>query len=273
MAAPAFPALSGRVVDAAHILPPDIIHTITARAQAIEADTGAQLVVVTVPTLDGLDIADYGYRLGRHWGIGQKRERGGRGDNGVLLLVAPNERRVRIEVGYGLEPVLTDALADTIIRRRILPEFRAGKLPAGTLAGALAIADVIAVPPEEWSQHQAPARNAAAADAGDGVPFGGIAFFGMLGAWLWLAVSRRRQRRAHPTPVGKAGKLPPSARRGRRGRRGPPLILWGPGFWSGRDDDDHRGGFGGGGFGGGGFGGGFGGGGGSFGGGGASGGW
>lgn len=267
-AAPEFPALSGRVVDAANMLPPDIVRAITARAQAVEADTGAQLVVVTVPRLDGLDIADYGYQLGRHWGIGQKRESGGRGDNGVLLLVAPTERRVRIEVGYGLEPVLTDAVADTIIRRQILPDFRAGKLAEGTLAGAMAIAEVIAIPPEEWSQHQPSADRAAATDDSGG-SVGGIAFFAMLGAWLWLAVSRGRRRRAHPTPRGKTAGAGKAARR----RRGLPVILWGPGLWSGRDDDDHWGGFGGGGFGGGFGGGGFGGGGGSFGGGGASGGW
>lgn len=257
-----FPALTGRVVDDAHILPAPVVAELEQRSAAIEADNGAQFVVVTVPSLQGVDIADYGYQLGRHWGIGQKRASGGRGDNGVILLVAPTERRVRIEVGYGLEPVLTDALADTIIRQRILPQFRAGDLPAGIVAGANAIADVIAIPPEEAGQHQpaAPKR---------GAPWAGfLAFFAMLGGWLWLAIVRRRNRRNQP-PGG-----PPPPENGPRGPRrrrgGPPVILWGPGLWPGHhDDDDHWGGFGGGGFGGGGFGGG----GGSFGGGGASGGW
>lgn len=247
-----FPALSGRVVDAANILPPDAVAAITARSEAIEKQSGAQLVVATVPGLQGYEIEEYGYRLGRHWGIGQKREAGGKGDNGVILLVAPNERRVRIEVGYGLEPVLTDALSSLIIQNDILPRFRAGDMAGGVSAGFQAIARQVELPPDQAAQNVKAAEQQAAAGSDDGIPVQVVIVFIALAIWFWIAFRR--------------------ARRGmKRGSSGP-VILWGPGWGgSGRDDDDHWGGFGGGGFGGG--GGGFGGGGGSFGGGGASGGW
>ena len=245
LAAQEFPALTGRVVDAADILPPDVEAQIIARSEAIEKQTTAQVVVATVPSLQGYEIEDYGYRLGRHWGIGQKRRpasEGGaaQGDNGVILLIAPNERRVRIEVGYGLEPVLTDALSSVIIQRSILPEFRAGNMPAGVLAGFDAIARQIELPPEEAAQNVANAEQQAAQD--EGFPLGFVIF--MLFLMLWLTMASRR------------------TKGGKRARSGGPIVIWGPG------------GFGGGGFSGGGFGGGgFGGGGGGFGGGGASGGW
>ena len=247
LAAQEFPALTGRVVDAANILPPEVEAEITARSEAIEKQTTAQLVVATVPSLQGYEIEDYGYRLGRHWGIGQKRQSAANGqasgDNGVILLVAPNERRVRIEVGYGLEPILTDALSSVIIQRAILPEFKAGNMPAGVLAGFDAIAKQVELPADEAAQNVANAeRQAASGD--EGFPFGLILFLIILAIWMIMA-SRR-------------------SKGGRRARRGGPIVIWGPGMGGG--------GWGGGG---GGWGGGcgFGGGGGGFGGGGASGGW
>jgi len=238
LAAQEFPALTGRVVDAANILPPEVEARIEARSKAIEAATTAQLVVATIPDLEGYPIEDYGYRLGRHWGIGQKDK-----NNGVLLIVAPNERRVRIEVGYGLEPVLTDALSSVIIQRQILPAFRAGDLPGGVEAGFEAIARQFELPPEDARANVAAAE---AARGGDEEPPGlfFILFLLFLALWLWLALKRSKG--------------------GRPARRGGPIVIWGPGM---------GGGWGSGGWGGGGFGGGFGGGGGGFGGGGASGGW
>lgn len=242
-----FPALSGRVVDAADLLPPDAEARIEQKLAALEAATGGkgrgrQLVVATVPSLDGLEIEDYGYRLGRAWGIGQKES-----DNGAILLVAPNERKVRIEVGYGLEPVLTDALSKVIIEERIVPRFRAGDFAGGIEDGADTISQVIQLPPEELERLKAEA--AGKRDGGGGFPFGTLLFFLLLALWLWMAFRSK----------GRGG------RRMRRG--GPPIIIWGPGTggWGGGSG----GGFGGGGFGGGGFSGG----GGGFGGGGASGGW
>jgi uncharacterized protein len=234
-----FPRLTGRVVDAADILPPEVEARLAARSDAIEKQATAQLVVVTVPTLDGAEIEDYGYKLLRHWGIGQKDK-----DNGAILIIAPNDRKVRIEVGYGLEPILTDAMSSVIIQRTIVPEFRAGNFPAGVEAGFEAMAKQVELPPEEA------ARNVAAAEAGggdEGFPIGLVFFLILLFIWILIASSR-----------GKGG---------RKARRGGPIVVWGPGMgggWSGGG-----GGFGGGGFGGGGFSGG----GGWGGGGGASGGW
>jgi uncharacterized protein len=104
-AAPSFPPLTGRVVDAANVLSAQAKGELTQKLAALETKTARQLVVVTLPSLQGYEIEDYGYQLGRAWGIGQKSS-----NNGALFIVVPPERRVRIEVGYGLEPILTDAL-------------------------------------------------------------------------------------------------------------------------------------------------------------------
>lgn len=125
-----FPALSGRVVDAANLLPAPARTTINTRLTALEKATGHQFVVVTVPSLGGHAIEDYGVTLGRSWGIGRKDI-----NDGVLLIVAPNERKVRIEVGYGLEKALRDEEAAVIIGKDILPAFRAGDFPRGISAG------------------------------------------------------------------------------------------------------------------------------------------
>ena len=107
--------------------------------QALEQTSGDQLVVVTVPDLQGVPIEDYGYQLGRQWGIGQKGK-----DNGVLLLIAQDERKVRIEVGYGLEGALPDAIAANIIQTRILPAFKRGDMVAGVVAGSQSIMKALA---------------------------------------------------------------------------------------------------------------------------------
>jgi uncharacterized protein len=129
-AEPTFPALTGRVVDDAGLLSPEDRKALTAELKALEDKSSDQLVVVTLPSLQGYPIEDYGYQLGRHWGIGTAEL-----NNGVLLIVAPNERKVRIEVGYGLEPILTDALTKIIIENGILPRFRAGDFPGGIKDG------------------------------------------------------------------------------------------------------------------------------------------
>ena len=133
-AAPVFPKLSGRVVDNAHMLDRTAEQRLTALLSKHEQAAGNQVVVVTLPDLGGYDIETYGYQLGRHWGIGQK----GR-DNGVLLIVAKKERKVRIEVGYGLEGTLTDALSSSIIHSVILPRFRKGDFSGGIEQGTAAI--------------------------------------------------------------------------------------------------------------------------------------
>ncbi|MFL9625201.1 TPM domain-containing protein [Aeromonas jandaei] len=133
-AAPDFPTLSGRVVDEASLMSRKQAHQLTQQLAAFEKRSGIQLVVVSVDSLQGETIEEYGYQLGRHWGIGQKGK-----DNGVLLLIAQDERKVRIEVGYGLEGDLPDAIAANIIQTRILPAFKRGDMVAGVVAGSQAI--------------------------------------------------------------------------------------------------------------------------------------
>ena len=137
-AAPNFPALSGRVVDTANLLSGSMKQKLTQQLQAYEDKTTNQVVVVTLNSLQGYDIADYGYQLGRHWGIGQAGH-----NNGVLLIVAPKERKVRIEVGYGLEGTLTDALSRQIIDYEIIPRFKQNDYSGGIEAGTAAILGVL----------------------------------------------------------------------------------------------------------------------------------
>jgi uncharacterized protein len=137
-AAPKFPALTGRVVDDAGLISPAARERLSDMLAQHEKQTTNQVVVVTLPSLQGYPIEDFGYQLGRQWGIGQKGK-----DNGVLLLVAPKERKVRIEVGYGLEGVLTDALSHDIIQTRILPAFRSGDYEQGIVRGTEAILSVL----------------------------------------------------------------------------------------------------------------------------------
>ncbi len=150
-----FPPLTGRVVDAAHVIDANTAVRLDAMLAAHEKKTTDQIVVVTLPSLHGDDIADLGYRLGRAWGIGQKGK-----NNGALLIVAPNERKVRIEVGYGLEGTLTDAASSLIIQNVILPHFKAGDMPGGIAAGAQAmlatLGDTDAGPVPAAMQEQAP---------------------------------------------------------------------------------------------------------------------
>jgi len=128
------PALTGRVVDNAALLTRDQEAFLTRALEDTERRTKHQLVVVTLPGLDGQPIEKVGLALGRGWGIGRKGH-----DDGVLLIVAPNERMVRIEVGSGLERALTNEEAGVIIRQRILPRFRKGAMAAGIYDGTAGI--------------------------------------------------------------------------------------------------------------------------------------
>ncbi|WP_290433676.1 TPM domain-containing protein [Aeromonas caviae] len=138
-AAPDFPALTGRVVDEANLMSRKQAHQLAQQLAVFEKRSGVQLVVVSIDTLAGDTIEEYGYQLGRHWGIGQKGK-----NNGVLLIIAQDERKVRIEVGYGLEGALPDAIAANIIQTRILPAFKRGDMVAGILAGSQGIMQALA---------------------------------------------------------------------------------------------------------------------------------
>ena len=236
-----FPALTGRVVDDAGILPPEVEAQLTAKLEALEKQSQRQLVVVTLPSLQGYEISDYGYQLGRSWGIGSKER-----NDGAMLIVAPNERKVRIEVGYGLEPVLTDGMSFLIINNAILPRFKAGDLPGGIVAGTDAIVQQITLPEDEARALAAKADQQQQEAEDEGFPVGMLIWIAIIFLFFVLPAIR-------------------GVRGGRAYRGGAPVILFpGSRFGGGRS-----GGFGGGGFGGGGFSGG----GGSFGGGGASGSW
>ncbi len=137
-AAPTFPPLTGRVVDEAGLLSAADRQELTETLAALEQKSSDQLVVYTTKSLQGYDIADFGYQLGRYWKIGQEGT-----NNGVVLIVAPNDRKVRIEVGRGLEPQLTDAMSALIIQNAILPAFRRGDFTAGIKAGVRDIRDVL----------------------------------------------------------------------------------------------------------------------------------
>ena len=142
------PALTGRVVDLAGLLDSSQESALNTQLEEHEKQTSNQLVVVTLPSLNGNEIADYANRLGRFWEIGTAEE-----DNGVLLVVAPNERKVRIEVGYGLEGALTDSLSSIIIQREILPPFRGDNYALGIRQGVNAIIQAIA------GEYKAPASS------------------------------------------------------------------------------------------------------------------
>jgi uncharacterized protein len=137
-AAQELPKPQGDVTDLADVLDGDAKAEAEARIRQAETKSGAEIAVATVPSLDGMSVEEYGNRLFNHWGIGKK----GR-DNGVLILVAPAERKIRIEVGYGLEPVLPDGLTGEIIRNDALPAFRDGAYGRGILASVNRVAAIV----------------------------------------------------------------------------------------------------------------------------------
>jgi uncharacterized protein len=243
---PKFPPLTGRVVDDAHMLSPQTAQKLDGELAQLEQQTGHQLVVATIPDLQGYEIEDYGYQLGRAWGIGRKGQ-----DDGAILLVAPNQKKVRIEVGYGLEPVLTDALSSVILQRTVLPQFRAGHMEQGIVAGTDALIQQLSLPEDQAKANVQKAAQAPARGAGsDGAPGAPALVFFAIFLVIWILAGLFRSRRHYGGGGGLWWLLP--------------LLL---------SSGSRRGGWGGGGFGGGFGGGGFSGGGGSFGGGGSSGSW
>lgn len=223
-AAPTFPQLTGRIVDEAGLLTPEDRSAIEAELKALEEKSTDQLTVVTLPSLQGYEIEDYGYQLGRHWGIGQKDK-----NNGVLLIVAPNERKVRIEVGRGLEPIVTDLMSKIIIENAVLPEFRRGNFSAGIRAG---VRDVTATLLGDAEEVKARARGL---DQGDGPDWIGLL---MIAFWIaiivYIVYAQSRYAAQSPQTLGR------DQRKRRRARDGGLVVFpggasdnWGSGGWSG----------------------------------------
>ena len=270
------PPLAARVTDLTHTLAPGEVATLEAKLAEWEARTSAQLVVLLVPTTLPEPIEGYSLRVAEKWKIGRKGQ-----DNGALFLIAKDDRKMRIEVGYGLEGVLPDVTANRIIREDVAPAFREGRFAAGINAGVDRIIQVVGTG-QPLAPKQAPARRSSGFDFETllillfvGVPIvggflsrifgrmlGSTVGAGVVGAGAWvvagsLAIAVGAALIAFFVMLlfGAGGGI------GRRGGTWIPTGGWGGGGLGG------GGGFGGGG------GGGFSGGGGSFGGGGASGGW
>ncbi len=271
-AAQTFPKFTGLVVDSANVLSPQDEAALTTKLEALQKDTKRQLVVATIADLQGYPIEEYGYKLGRAWGVGLQDV-----NNGAILFIAPNERAgrrgPRIEVGRGLEPILTDALSSVIINTDMMPRLKAGDVPGAMTAGTDAIVRQLRASPEEAQArldaatkqfdqtHQRPTADRSSG----GVPFGLIVWAIIL-IFVLIRLLRGRKRAG---PWG-------SRYRSGDGGSALPIVLWGianeigrssggggGGGWSSGGGSD--GSWGGGGF--------TGGGGGDFGGGGASGSW
>lgn len=193
---PAFPELNGPVVDEAGLLRPETEARIATRLQRLEADTGVRLVIATLADLRGQEVDDYGLALGRHWGVGRRQ-----GDKGALLLVAPRERRIRLEAEAGLEPRLSDALAARIIHDDMLPAFRGGAFEAGIIQGLAAIEAQLRLDPALAEQRaDAVRRPAAAAPVGPAVMVFLMFLFVFLGT-LRAAEGRWRDVRGRTGPA------------------------------------------------------------------------
>jgi uncharacterized protein len=218
-AAQTFPKFTGLVVDQADVLTPAQEAALTQKLEALQKDTKRQLVVVTVPDTQGYPLSDYGYRLGRNWKVGLDEV-----DNGAILLVAPGnpsgQRGPRIEVGRGLEPVLTDALSSVIIYQRMLPLIREDRVADAIDAGADAIIQQLRASPDEAKAETDAAiakfdqQNRRRTQQGGGIPVA-LIFWGIVLASIVLPMVLRR------------------GGRGRRYRGGGgdggvlPIVLWG----------------------------------------------
>lgn len=235
-----FPKLTGRVVDEAHLLSPDQAAALDGKLAALEQQSQRQVVVVTLPSLEGYEIEDYGYRLGRAWGIGDKAR-----NDGALLIVAPNERKVRVEVGYGLEGILTDALTSVIIQREIVPRFKQNDYAGGINAATDQLIAQLKLPDDEARKVAAQAQATQDKAAEPHFDFGTVVF--LLVFFFFFVLPFLRSMRGG----------------GRRYGASPGVMIFPTGGWGGGGGSDWGGGGGGG----------FSGGGGSFGGGGSSGSW
>ena len=157
------PALKGRVNDYGGMLPPEAERRLETLLKDLEEKDSTQVVVLTVPSLDGDSLEDFSMRVAERWKIGRKGL-----DNGAIMVIARDDRKVRIEVGYGLEGRLTDLTAGQIIRDRIVPEFRAGRFDQGVLNGVVALTEVVR---GEYQAAAQPQIGPAASGVEDLMPF------------------------------------------------------------------------------------------------------
>jgi uncharacterized protein len=145
VAAPTYPELTGRVVDQAGVIPAPTRATLQTKLKDLEDKSGIQLVVATIRSLGDYDVETYANGLFRYWKLGEAKK-----NNGVLFLVAPNDRKMRIEVGYGLEGTLTDALSKVILATAVTPKFKTGDYGAGVERGVEGIVEVLSGDAAEW---------------------------------------------------------------------------------------------------------------------------
>jgi uncharacterized protein len=201
-----FPDLTGHVVDQAGLLSVDARQSLEQKLADLEQKSGIQFVVATVNSLQGQEVEPYANELFRHWALGEKTK-----NNGVLLLVAPKEKKIRIEVGYGLEGTLTDALSKIVIVNAIAPRFKTGDFAGGVTRGVDDVITILTTDSSEWTkkQHVRPDHPETTFDAI--LPFLIVALVIFI---IWRS-----------SGGGGGG-------RGRRGGGGPFIILPGPG-WSG----------------------------------------
>ena len=146
-AATIFPALTGRVVDQAHVLSSGERADLEGKLADLETKSGIQLEVATIASLDGEDIEPFANALFRAWKLGEAKK-----NNGVLFLIAPKEHRMRIEVGYGLEGTLTDATSALIIANAVAPRFKAGDFDGGVARGVDDIITVLTTDSADWQK-------------------------------------------------------------------------------------------------------------------------
>lgn len=164
------PLLKGRINDYADLLSPGTVHRLELLLKDLEDRDSTQIVVLSVPSLEGDSLEDFSIRVAERWKIGRKGL-----DNGAILLIARDDRQVRIEVGYGLEGRLTDLMAGRIIRDTIVPEFRAGRFDQGVLNGVNAMID--SVRGEFKASARKDAGGIGAFNLADAVPFLALFFF------------------------------------------------------------------------------------------------
>jgi len=142
-----FPVLTGHVVDQANLLSPQVRQSLEKKLADLEEKSGIQFVVATIASLQGQEIEPYANDLFRHWGLGEKTK-----NNGVLMVVAPKEKKIRIEVGYGLEGTLTDALSKIVIVNAIAPRFKAGDFAGGVTRGVDDVITILTTDSSEWTK-------------------------------------------------------------------------------------------------------------------------